>query len=213
MSTGMISPPGGVAETPLRTECRVYPRHAVDVNTSCQPAGNNEMRWEAVVRDVSQGGVRLVLRRRFERNTCLAMELPGKAGEDAYTVFVRVVHLLSLGGGTWALGCKFISELSDEELDRLVNWGRPEPQTDSGVISGVRLQVENADGVVARCRIARFHVCTHWPLEPGQTIHLHGVPIAGKRDRRSFVVLGCEPEDGGWQLRVELPDAPFNAIA
>src|SRR4051794_4772048 len=104
MSTGLLPAPAVAGN---QRECRVHPRHNCEVTTLCQPAGGNEMRWQATICEVSQGGVRLVLGRRFERNTCLAVELPGKQADEAYTVFVRVIHLRSQGAGSWALGCKF----------------------------------------------------------------------------------------------------------
>src|SRR6478672_6951015 len=102
MSTGVMKAPAGAEEAGHFRENRVHPRHTCEVTTLCQPAGGGETRWQGTIREVSQGGVRLVLPRRFERNSCLAVELPGKEGDGGYTVFVRVIHLRSEGDGSWA---------------------------------------------------------------------------------------------------------------
>src|SRR5690242_12168671 len=79
-------PPSGSTIMPQQaTDCRVYERRPCHLPTSCQPAAAQETRWAATIVDLSQGGVRLSLRRRFERGACLAIELPGRDGEDPYT--------------------------------------------------------------------------------------------------------------------------------
>jgi hypothetical protein len=81
----------------------VYERHACKVPALCQPAASNEMRWEAVIEDISKSGVRLRLRRRFEPRSGLAVELPGKNGHE--TVHVKVMNVESDGNGSYVLGC------------------------------------------------------------------------------------------------------------
>ena len=78
MTSAMLTAPDGRPADNF-TECRVYERHPCAVPTACQPAGGNEMRWQAVIQNVSLGGVRVSLTRRFERNSVLALELPGGA--------------------------------------------------------------------------------------------------------------------------------------
>jgi hypothetical protein len=84
-----------------------------------------EMRWSASIRDISQGGVRLHVSRRFEKGTPLAIELPGNHERDPSVVFVKVLHVRAQEDGTWALGCKFISELGEDELQRLLTPPQP----------------------------------------------------------------------------------------
>ena len=78
-----------------------------------------EAGWDACVCDISQGGIRMRLQRRFERGTGLAVELPGDGQRESSVVFVKVVHLRKAENGMWDLGCKFVSELSDDEVRRL----------------------------------------------------------------------------------------------
>jgi hypothetical protein len=206
MSTGLLQAPTNATESSNSRDCRVYPRHACQVSTLCQPAGGNETRWPAAMNNVSQGGVALVLGRRFERKTCLAIELPGANDGDPYTVFVRVVHLRSNGDGSYTLGCQFVSELSEEELGRLVHEQPPSTPTSDvpSVVADLRVEVEESEAVIARCRVKRFHVASSWPLEAGQTIYLRGIPVHGRRDGREYRVVGCDEDASGRRLRLQL---------
>src|SRR5262249_27358321 len=71
-------------------KCRLFEPQACEVPPACRPAAafnSKEAVWSATIRDVSAGGVRLVLRRRFETGTGLAIELPGN--DDTYTVLAQ----------------------------------------------------------------------------------------------------------------------------
>src|SRR5262245_5132454 len=119
MRNQLLPGAGRPADSPSSVEGRVSQRHACVVPTSCLAApawGKKEAQWPAVISDVSEGGIRLVLRRRFEPGTGLGVELPGHDGSEPYTVLVKVIHVRAASGGTWALGCQFISQLSDDEL-------------------------------------------------------------------------------------------------
>jgi hypothetical protein len=50
----------------------------------------------------------------------LAVELPGDDQRESAIVFVKVIHLKAQDGGAWTLGCKFVSELSECELQQLL---------------------------------------------------------------------------------------------
>src|SRR5437879_1071882 len=109
------------ASRPL-LNCRVFERHASDLPSQCQPLaarGDDEVVWQATVHDISAGGIGLLLQRRFEPRTSLAIELPD-AGDSTYTVFVRVVHALGQPHGRWLLGCSFVTPLSEERLSALL---------------------------------------------------------------------------------------------
>jgi hypothetical protein len=102
----------------------VYERKTCSLPTTCKPASvtaSDEIRWEATICDISQGGVRLHLPRRFEKGTGLAIELPGDGEHEPSVVFVKVIHLRRNNAGGWMLGCKFVSDLSEEEVNRLLS--------------------------------------------------------------------------------------------
>lgn len=109
-------------------ECRVFERRPCVLPTTCQPASvseMNELRWSASICDISQGGLLVHLSRRFEKGTGLAVELPGTEERESSTVFVKVVHVKANDAGGWALGCRFVSELGEDELQRLLTSTNP----------------------------------------------------------------------------------------
>lgn len=202
---------------PQLAECRVSERHACQVPASCQPAASNEMRWAGVIEDISQHGVGLRLRRRFEPRTGVAIELPGKNGRDPETVYAKVVHVRNGGDGSYVLGCRLMSGLSDEELQRLLSvdasasLSMPEPAADepspTTVVSSVRLWIGVGEGEIIRCRVKRFHAPGPWPLPAGKALSLRGVAHNGARLEHPFEVVHCTPEGDGWLLQVRATDA------
>ena len=105
-------------------ECRVYDRHSCEIPASCRPTSGggtgHGSRWTATILDISLGGIRLLLPRRFEPRAILTIELSGKRGEHTWTGLARVVHVAPQKDASWILGCKFFSPLSDDELQGLV---------------------------------------------------------------------------------------------
>jgi hypothetical protein len=215
-------------------ECRVYERRACQVPASCQPAAANEMRWAGVIENVSQTGVRLRLRRRFEPHTGVAIELPGKDGLDPETVYAKIVHVDNDGAGSYVLGCRLMSALSDEEVQRLLavsapdSRGAPEsatvllddsapesPATDvpeMTVVASVRLWIGVGEGEIIRCRVKRFHASGPWPLPTGTALNLRGVARNGSRLEHPFEVVHCTPEGDGWLLQVRATDAADDVL-
>ena len=70
-------------------------------------------------KDISQGGIRLVVSRRFEPRTILNIEIEGEVEEAPTSLMARVVHVAA-ESGSWNLGCRFARELSDKELEALL---------------------------------------------------------------------------------------------
>jgi hypothetical protein len=68
----------------------------------------------ARVRNISRGGINLVLKRAFEPGTLLSVDLPGSA--LTIEVLACVVRCEELEEESWELGCTFAAELSDEDL-------------------------------------------------------------------------------------------------
>jgi hypothetical protein len=105
----------------LATERRVFVRYPCDLETNCHPlAAGSGPEWAGQVNDLSRGGVGLILTRRFELKTLLAIELQSRSGEFARRVFGRVVHVQRRDDGAWLLGCAFANELCDEDLHALL---------------------------------------------------------------------------------------------
>lgn len=193
-------------------ECRVYERQSCDVPASCRPAsalGNPEARWDGLIRDISQGGARLVLKRRFEPGTGLAIELPG--ADEPYTVLARVIYVQRTEDGFWSLGCRFISELSDTEQDRVINWSPPKEEETPEVIPGVKLRILANDAVLLECRVRQFTPHAEWPLAEGEAFDLRGKGTDGKPWKVTVRVLDCSVKKGDWTLTCEMVKMPSAA--
>jgi hypothetical protein len=90
---------------------------------TCGLAGRTrEPVWPGMVRDISQGGIGLILQHRFRPGTTLLVELRQSAGAVLRTIRVRVVHataVLDDGNPCWLLGCAFDHPLDEAELSSL----------------------------------------------------------------------------------------------
>ncbi|MBM3993296.1 MAG: PilZ domain-containing protein [Planctomycetes bacterium] len=212
-------------ERPI-ADCRVYPRSECSVPTTCQPASvveMKEMRWPATISDISIGGIRLLLQRRFEKGSALAIELPGDGVREPTVVFVKVMHVRSAGNGAWMLGCKFVSELSDDELQRLLTSTQhvlstekppedePEPaetdadatantQPESRVLQNVFLHVETVSGRTMDFVIKKLNVSRIWPLAPGKILAFRGKSADQSSWSVRVQVTGFHEQSNGWEI-------------
>jgi PilZ domain len=225
-------------------ECRVYKRDASEFSVSCQPTsawGRKDARWPAAIDDISQGGICLIVRRRFEPGAGLGIELPGRDGDDPYTVLAKVIHVRALPDGSWALGCKFISELSEDEVEHLTRpqhtsslqqpvVATPKPIAPSQhpkvtssskvvedasakkTVSDVNLQLEIPPGEGLACRIQRLTVPGAWPLATGKMLALSANTPNGPLISLRLEVVRCRLEGEIWTLRCRLLDPPSASL-
>jgi hypothetical protein len=111
----------------FRGERRAYVRVATDLAAVCRPPSHlSDIGWPGQVRDLSQSGVGLVLRHRFEPGMRLEVEVRSSTGALLRTVVARVAHATPVSaGGTpvWLLGCAFDRPLTAEEFAALVGAG------------------------------------------------------------------------------------------
>jgi DNA-binding response OmpR family regulator len=110
-----------VAEPP-GDERRGSVRYRCDLENSCQPlaASRTADHWQGQVVDLSVGGARVVLGRRFEVGTMLVLSVTKSAGEDTHRLLARVVRVSQEPDGRWDLGCSFTSPLADDDLRDLL---------------------------------------------------------------------------------------------
>ncbi len=102
---------------PPEEERRVWVRFPSGLETTLQPAnGPDGPRLGARVRDVSRGGIHLVLDRPFEAGEMLSVELPAAEGQPPSTVLACVVRASEAEGGAWSVGCTFAAELGEDDL-------------------------------------------------------------------------------------------------
>jgi serine/threonine protein kinase len=112
---------GRAPARPRRPDHRATVRYPSGKDSSCQPlSAEKEVRWTAKVQDISAYGVGLVMSRRFEPRTVLALELAVPDEGPSHRLFVRVARVKALSARRWLLGCVFASRLSDEEVQALL---------------------------------------------------------------------------------------------
>ncbi len=102
----------------LETDRRVWVRYPCDVEAACQPANfPGGERLSARVRDISRGGVNLLLSCPVEIGAFLSVELPTASERATSTVLAYVVRVNRDSEGDWSVGCSFASELTDSDLE------------------------------------------------------------------------------------------------
>jgi PilZ domain len=103
---------------------RAWIRFGADLDAECHAKGAmKDAGWTAKVKDISKGGVGLLLRHRFKPGTQLMMELKSRDGtfcHRAAITAVRVIAFLSGNRPQWFMGCSFDTPLADEDLQRLL---------------------------------------------------------------------------------------------
>ncbi len=102
----------------LETDRRVWVRYPCDVEASCQAADlPDSQRLSARVRNISRGGINLVLSCPVEIGAFLSVELPTASPRATSNVLAYVVRLNPVTEGEWSVGCSFAAELNDFDLE------------------------------------------------------------------------------------------------
>jgi hypothetical protein len=100
---------------------RAWVRYAATVQVAFHEVVAAEHAPErAPVINVSAGGVAMRSVRSFERGTLLQLEFRGLDGQPLAPRLARVVHAKPIPEGGWTLGCTFVRELSDEDVQALM---------------------------------------------------------------------------------------------
>ena len=190
------------------SECRVSERFPSEKSTQLQPVAaraDSDPVWPARVRDISKKGIGLLLPRRFERGTGLAIELPDGNDGNMRTVFAKVINVRP-HSGQWILGCAFVSELTDESLGLVLTPPLPETPAET-MVPEVRLWTRFG-GVTLSRMVRHLYVKGAWPMPAGTIVQARvgsgtnlGTPVAMR-------VNVCEWEADGWSLHCSLIGHP-----
>ena len=90
------------------TDRRVWGRFPADVEVLYHPAGvAGETPSYAKVKDISKGGINLLVNRKFETGDLLSIDLPRSGDPATHTVLGCIVRVIPEGGDAWAVGCVF----------------------------------------------------------------------------------------------------------
>jgi hypothetical protein len=84
---------------------------------SCRTPPRRHDLWTARVLDVSRGGIALLVRERFAPGTVLAVRPLGAAAGSPAPPPARVVRAVAQANGLWLLGCRFLGELTEAQLE------------------------------------------------------------------------------------------------
>jgi hypothetical protein len=191
-------------------EFRVWERFSCGLETSCQPLatrGDNDICWSARIKDISAGGMGLVLTRRFERGTGLAIEIPATATRPADTLLAKVMHVTRLPDGQWLLGCAFVSILGDDEVQNLLRLGSMQAKEgkQTAVIPEVLL-MGSLSGNRDTIRLAEplFVNGVSWPLAAGTIFKVSLGPQYTRKAR--LKINRCYRKENRWIVRYTFMD-------
>ena len=108
-----VAPQPVAAPPKPASERRAFVRHLCDIGAVVDA-------WPARIQDISRGGIKVVVSRRFEVGTVLKLEVPIGGEENLQMILARVVRVIQESTGSWGLGCSFVREISQEEMDELL---------------------------------------------------------------------------------------------
>ncbi len=201
----------GQAGEPEERRVRVRYPSGVRVHLQAQN-GTGGLRLSARVRDISLGGISLLVERPFEPGELLSIELPGPGGETRSTALACVVHATARGD-EWVVGCTFAHELTDADLQPF-GARRERPSTPDDARGWVRFPVN----VTATCQEVAAERQTPWSarvlnlsssgigmvvsrsVEPGSLLNLE---LHRGSEQPGHTILACvvhvTPQEGGSQ--------------
>jgi hypothetical protein len=114
MSAAVSSPKGAERRASIRYSCDP---ESFSPDNQCRPITEAQRDfWSATVRDLSTGGIGLVVNRRFESGTLLTVTLEDAERTARSSFLVRVMRVSQESTTTWLHGCAFPHQLSEAEL-------------------------------------------------------------------------------------------------
>jgi hypothetical protein len=118
---GDFIPNEGRCSMPDSRERRVWTRYTANrITVNMSEADTEEISWVARMQDLSQKGIGLLFKRRFEVGAKLTVELLVEGRDEPVQLHVQVVHADQKPDGNWYVGCQLAMELSEEELQSLL---------------------------------------------------------------------------------------------
>ncbi len=114
--------PAGTTPPPTGRERRVWIRHpgTPEAPSYCVSEQEDIISWKARIRDLSRGGVSLMLRSSFEPDSVIDIMFPSTASNPSGKISARVVRSEPQDDVNWVVGCAFLTMLSDSELKELL---------------------------------------------------------------------------------------------
>lgn len=103
-----------------KPDCRVYERRPLTLITTCQQHFGSQP-VSATVRNLSRGGAGLIVTKSFDVGATVVIDING-------AIKLASITYVQPKGRQFAIGCRFISTLSQEEFASLISpssGGRP----------------------------------------------------------------------------------------
>jgi len=124
-ATPRVERRGSARIEPAALRAHVRERHHSQNGSPTLVVDGEQVWWPARVRDLSTGGIGLVLRRAVGRGTILELKLQALPEEPPRAFVVRVAHATVQSPGLWFLGCTFLDPLPETQFNALL--ARPDP--------------------------------------------------------------------------------------
>jgi hypothetical protein len=190
-------------------------RRVCQVQTTCQPpSGWCKDPWPAVIRDIGHSGLSLTLTRRFERGSGLAIELPDGNGSTS-TILARIINVTNHPAG-WLHGCTFVSELSDEEIQQVLDrdvtrWTEEPVRSVPSAVHNVLFQARVRPGDFLRWFVKCLDLAGEWPLPPGKYVSFR---IGSLPDEPpvEMKVRQCQRYGSYWIIECKLVAIPSDEV-
>ncbi len=122
MPTRLLSAPAPktcLPRNPLLNR-RVAVRHPARPGLATRVSTSKTRPRRAQIRDISIGGLALILRSPLKTGTELLVQMENDNLEISYDLAARVVHASRKSAGQWIVGCAFARELAPWELEALL---------------------------------------------------------------------------------------------
>lgn len=100
---------------------RIWVRYSCDVRATCRKFGEAAQASQHVqVLNISASGIGLVIPPPLDTGSLLNLDLFDKTGRRVCGILACIVHTTQRAGGDYAVGCNFIRELTEEEIESLL---------------------------------------------------------------------------------------------
>jgi hypothetical protein len=115
----------------MNSQCRERrrsARHPFELGVATHLAVKIEPNYcQAFVRNISQGGISLLLSRRIEPQAIIALELTHGQNRFKLRTAMQICYVIEVGNGDYILGGPFLCELDEDDLRTLLEDSLPAP--------------------------------------------------------------------------------------
>lgn len=184
------------------TERRNEVRQVSTGTAMVESSSGDGQRYSAQILEVSDNGMRMKVRNRFEEGSMVRIDLPCEELGPVTTVLACVMNLRHEGDGLYSLGCQFCTELDDSDLNSLgvkrEQIEKPEVDNRNFVRYPTRAQVLYRNmrsstepvlpGIVLNASPTGIGLKVKESLMPGTLLDL---TVQGERGQKLFEILAC----------------------